>query len=309
MPLMNPDPSGITILGLGAMGSALAATQLDAGRATTVWNRSTARAEPLVTRGAILAPDAHAAIEANPLSIVCVVDNRATRAVLEEAALALSGRVVVNLTNGTPGQARTLAAWVHEHGAKYIDGGIMAVPPMIGTPGAAVFYSGAADAFATHRSTLEAFGEARYLGEDPGSAAAWDLALLSAMYGMYAGVLHAVALARGQGIPATELIPPLQAWLAAMEAGLPQFAEQVDTDQHATASPLAMQAQGFVNLVEASREAGVRPDLLLPVGELLEEAVAAGCGDDGITSLVRLLERSQVRSRTMGSDRTRTAVS
>jgi 3-hydroxyisobutyrate dehydrogenase-like beta-hydroxyacid dehydrogenase len=286
---MTQDDNAISVLGLGAMGSALAAAQLDAGRTTTVWNRSPARAEPLVARGATFATDPQAAIEASPLSVVCVVDNDAVRTLLEQAGAAPSGRVVVNLTNGTPGQARTLAAWVEQQGAAYIDGGIMAVPPMIGAPGASVFYSGSADAFATHRATLEAFGAASYVGEDPGAAAVWDLALLSGMYGMFAGVLHAVALARSQGISATELMPPLQAWLTAMEATLPQFAEQVETDQHSTASPLAMQAQGFVNLIEASREGGVRPDLLAPTGALLHEAVAAGHGDHGISSAVALL--------------------
>jgi 3-hydroxyisobutyrate dehydrogenase-like beta-hydroxyacid dehydrogenase len=223
---------------------------------------------------------------------VCLVDNAAVREVLADAADALAGRVLVNLTNGTPGQARALAAWAQNQGAAYLDGGIMAVPAMIGGPAASIFYSGPSEALEQSRDLLETFGAVRYVGEDAGTAAAWDLALLSGMYGMYAGVLLAVALGQGNGIRPTELIPALQAWLTAIESGLPQLAENVEADRHATASPLAMQAEGFPNLVGACEEVGVRADLLLPIGVLMRAAVAAGHGSDGISSTVKLLARS-----------------
>lgn len=288
---MNSTDSSITILGLGAMGSALASAQLAAGRSTAVWNRSYERAEPFAAQGATVLASAREAIETSPLCVVCLVDDDAVRTVLADASPALAGRVLVNLTNGTPAQARALAEWAGQHGAVYLDGGIMAVPAMIGGPASSVFYSGPSDALERHRDALESFGAVRYVGEDPGAAAAWDLALLAGMYGTYAGVLLALALGRGNGISPTELMPALEAWLTAMGTRLPQLAEQVETDQHASGSPLAMQAQGFPNLVVACEEAGVRPDLLLPIGALLGEAVEAGHGSDGISSTVRLLER------------------
>jgi len=144
---MNPtDSSSITILGLGAMGSALASVQLAAGRPTAVWNRSYERAEPFAAQGATAFGSAREAIEASPLCVVCLVDDDAVRAVLADASAALAGRVLVNLTNGTPEQARALAEWARQHGAVYLDGGIMAVPAMIGGPVASVFYSGASGA-------------------------------------------------------------------------------------------------------------------------------------------------------------------
>jgi 3-hydroxyisobutyrate dehydrogenase-like beta-hydroxyacid dehydrogenase len=46
-PMQNVQKQ-VTILGLGAMGSALAAALLDAGHTTTVWNRSAGKAGALV---------------------------------------------------------------------------------------------------------------------------------------------------------------------------------------------------------------------------------------------------------------------
>ncbi|GIF03971.1 NAD(P)-binding domain-containing protein [Actinoplanes siamensis] len=44
-----------TFLGLGAMGTALAATLLDAGLPVVGWNRDPRRARPLAGRGAVVA--------------------------------------------------------------------------------------------------------------------------------------------------------------------------------------------------------------------------------------------------------------
>ena len=202
--------------------------------------------------------------------MVCLVDDAAVHAVLDGIDItATTGRTVVNLTNGTPAQARAGAA---AFGPSYLDGGIMAVPPMIGRPGSLILYSGSRAAFDEALPILKIWGEARYLGEDPGRAALFDLALLSAMYGMFGGVHHAMALTRG----AVE--PFLKPWLAAMLHALPDGKDKVD-------SSLAMQATAYVNLLDASRAAGVRADLVTAMGDLLHRGVAAGPG----TSLVDLL--------------------
>jgi 3-hydroxyisobutyrate dehydrogenase-like beta-hydroxyacid dehydrogenase len=40
--------SDVTVIGLGAMGSALAATLIEKGHVVTVWHRTAAKAAPLV---------------------------------------------------------------------------------------------------------------------------------------------------------------------------------------------------------------------------------------------------------------------
>jgi len=259
----------VTVLGMGAMGRALAGALVESGRSVTVWNRTPGRS----VAGAIVAGTAADAVVASPLVVVCVVDNAAAHTVLDPVDL--TGKTVVNLTNGTPAQARAAAA---AFGSSYVDGGIMAVPPMIGAPGALILYSGALDAFEAARPVLEVWGEARYLGADPGAAALYDLALLAAMYGMFGGVYHALAMTRG------EAAPLLKPWLEAMLAALPDGEDKTD-------SSLAMQATAYVNLLDASRDAGVRTDLVTAMGELLHRGVAAGPG----VSLVDLLLEEPAR--------------
>ncbi|MFI6505997.1 NAD(P)-dependent oxidoreductase [Streptosporangium sp. NPDC050855] len=307
----------MTVIGLGAMGRALAEAFLDNGHPTTVWNRTAARSEELAARGATAAATVAEAIAASPLVVICVLDHASVRNVLD-AALGgtdvldtpgasgsgtgvLAGRTLVNLTNGTPAQARETARWVAGHGAEYLDGGIMAVPPMIGTSGSLVLYSGSQESFRAHERTFEVLGGAMYLGVEPGRAALYDIALLSAMYGMFGGFFHAVALAGSEGVPATEFTPLVVSWLNAMATAFPGMAEAIDSGDHpSTGSNLRMQAVSFVNLLDTSRDQGVDTGLLEPMGALLDRGVAAGLGAGDVSAVVDLL-----RAAPAGDARTR----
>ncbi|SHE96216.1 3-hydroxyisobutyrate dehydrogenase [Streptoalloteichus hindustanus] len=283
----------MTVLGLGAMGTALVEAFLAGGHATTVWNRTPGKADGVVARGAVVAETVAEAVAASPLVVVCLWDDAVVRDVLHPVADALAGRVVVNLTNGTPAQAREMAAWAAEHGVEYVDGGIMAIPPGIGTEHAFVLYSGAEAAFEAHREVLERLGAAKYLGADAGLAALFDLALLSGMYGTFAGLWHSLAMVRTENVSAAEFVPMLGPWMQAMIGGnLDRLAHQLDTGDygHEVVSNLAMQAAAFPNIVQASLDQGIRPDLMAPIQRLMDQAVAAGHGAEDVAVVVDLLK-------------------
>ncbi|MBV1938456.1 NAD(P)-binding domain-containing protein [Streptomyces sp. BV286] len=290
-PAPAPALAPVTVLGLGLMGTALATALLRAGHPTTVWNRTRSRTGPLTAQGATPADTPAEAVSASPLVVVCLTTYDDVTGLLQPHTTALAGRTLVNVTNGTPAQARKFAIWAQEHGIQYVDGGIMAVPQMIGTPAAYVLYSGDQEAYASHRPALAALGGTRWTGTDPGLAALYDLSLLTGMYGMVMGVAQSFALIRSQGIEAREFAPLLSDWLNAMTAGLvPGTAEAVDTGRHLTdVSSLAVNQAAFPNLLTAFADQGVRPELFAPMRELLDRAVAEGHADDGFSRLVELL--------------------
>ncbi|WP_410785753.1 NAD(P)-dependent oxidoreductase [Kribbella sp. C-35] len=280
----------VTVLGLGAMGTALARAFLAAGHPTTVWNRTPGRSPELDTElGAIRAATAAEAIAASPLVVVCLLVDDTVRSTLD--GIDLTGTTIVNLTNSTPGQARATAERVATAGAQYVDGGIMAVPAMIGGPAAFIFYSGVPEAFEQHRADLSVLARPEYVGADPGLAALYDIALLSAMYGMFGGAQHALALIGTENVPAEPFTERfLLPWLTAMLGSLPRIAKDLDNGPSDTAgSNLEMQAAAFDNLTDASRAQGVDPMLLEPMGGLLRKAVAAGHGDADLAALIGLL--------------------
>ncbi|MGC7095489.1 NAD(P)-dependent oxidoreductase [Amycolatopsis lurida] len=289
---MTENSTQVTFAGLGDMGRALAAAVLRNGFTATVWNRTPGKAGELVAAGAHEAAGLGEAFEASPVVILCVVDNTAVGELLDAAGDRLRGRTVVNLTNGTPRQARELAERVTALGAEYVDGGIMAVPPGIGTEASFVLYSGPEGVVEARRGLFETFGGVQYVGEDTGLASLYDLALLSGMYGMHAGLMHAYALIGSAGISATEFSALLVPWIQAMSGFAREAADRIDRDDFTkdVVSNLAMQAQAFPNLIEASKEQGVRPDLMEPVLRLFQERVAQGHGDEDGVGVIKLLQ-------------------
>lgn len=287
------EKTPVTLLGLGAMGTALARAWLAAGHPLTVWNRTPARAAALAAEGATVADSAAEAVAANTLVVVCLLDAASVDEALAGADLA--GRDLVDLTTGTPAQARARAEWARERGARHLDGGIMAVPPMIGVPeaGGYVFYSGSRELFERHRETLGVPAGTTYVGEDAGFAALHDVALLSAMYGMFAGAAHAFALIRKEDIDPASLAPLLADWLVAMAPAVHLTADQLRNgdDTEGADSSLAMQVAGIPTFLTTAEQQGVSPELLSPYFTLMRRSLAESGGGEGGTGMIDLLVR------------------
>lgn len=293
-----PQQAPVSVVGLGAMGSALARALLRTDHPTTVWNRTPSKADALVAEGAQVADSLTGAVTASPLTVVCLLDYDKARQALVPAADNLAGRTVVNLSNGTPRQAREYAAWTADHGADYLDGGIMAIPPMIGGPAALILYSGNPDVFTSCEPTLADLGTCRYLGADPGLAGLYDLALLSAMYGMFGGFVHAASLVGTEQVSAADLVTLLDPWLRAMLPSLTEAAAQIDSGNYGrdVSSPLAMQATALANIVDSAREQGIRADIFLGLRDLVDQAVAAGHDHDDFSSLIEVMKAARPSS-------------
>lgn len=283
----------ITLLGLGDMGTALARAWLTAGHPLTVWNRSPEKAEPLAGKGArTVATPAEAVASATGPVVLCLLDDASVGETLDGTDL--HGKDVVNLTTNTPAQAQQRARWAEARGARFLDGGIMAVPPMIGRPetGGYIFYSGDHTLFERHREALEVPAGAEFVGADPGHAALHDIALLSAMTGMFAGITHAFALMGPEkGIDQARFATLLAQWLGAMSGAAHGIAAQLESGNYTegVTSNLAMMAAANDTLLATAQDQSVDPRLLTPYMELMRHRVAQGHGDEGLAGTVGLL--------------------
>ncbi len=107
---MNYD---VTVIGAGRMGSALAAALFHKGFRTTVWNRTASKTEALSKLGLRVAPSIQDAIREADAVIVNINDYKSTRRLLEQPDIetALRGRIVVQLSSGTPKEAGETDSW------------------------------------------------------------------------------------------------------------------------------------------------------------------------------------------------------
>ncbi|TDB79531.1 NAD(P)-dependent oxidoreductase [Micromonospora sp. KC721] len=289
-----PDKS-VTVLGLGPMGRSLAGAFLDAGLRTTVWNRTPGRDRQLVERGAVGARSAEEAVAASDLTVVCVVNYDAVDAILRRDAVrdALRGHTVVNLTADTPDRARDSAHWAARHGIRYLDGAIMTPTTTIGTPEAVFVHSGPEDLYEKHRPVLDALGGTHtHLGEEIGRAAAYDIALLDIFWTAMAGYVHALAVAKAEGIPARELAPFAKGIGSILPPIFEELAEDVEKGNFSGEdNPITSAASSMAHIVHTSEAHGIDAGVMRPAEGMARRAIGLGHATDGFTRIVEVLGR------------------
>ncbi|MET8318545.1 NAD(P)-binding domain-containing protein [Micromonospora sp. NPDC005189] len=280
----------VTVLGLGPMGQALAGAMLAAGHRTTVWNRTSARADPLIARGARRATTVDEAVRASPLTLVCVIDSAAVHEIVEPAVAALKGRTLVNLSADTPRRAREMSEWAGSHGVHHLDGAIMTPAPTIGGPDALVLYSGPEHVWQTHRATLASIGGAAdWLGPEPDRAAAHDIALLDVFWTAMSGVAHAFALARAERISPTALAPYARAIGGLLPELIDDMARRLAADDHAAdVSAIASAAASMAHIIDAADEHGIDAGMVRAARTAAVRAISTGHGDDDFSRMTEM---------------------
>ena len=151
---------------------------------------------------------------------------------------------------------------------------------MIGGASSRLLYSGDENAYTAAEPALKRSAPPNSGGIDAGLASLKDMALLAAMDLMFLGYVQAFAMMRTAGTPAVETAAEVEAWLAAMLPHGKRLAAIVDGGTYDTGGQsVDFDRFGIGSLITASREQGIRADLLEPHQKLLEELAATGRGD------------------------------
>ena len=248
------DSANVTVLGLGLMGSALARALSAAGLNVAVWNRNLDKAKALESGIVSVAQTIEEAIAASSIIIVCVRDYAVTRDLLsvDEVEGKLSDKVIIQLSTGTPTQAREAAAWASTINASYIDGAIMAFPDAIGKEDCVILYAGDANVFDFCQPVVQALGGISPLvGDDPGSAAGLDNGLLSIYFSFLFGVVHGAAICDAENVPLSLFKEMGTAILPVMTGVLTRSVDMIAADNYESEHSTLVTSASAINQVAA----------------------------------------------------------
>lgn len=299
--------TSVSVIGLGAMGSALARAQIAAGHDVTVWNRTAARAEPLVAAGARLAGTGAEAATAGTIILICVDTYASAETALEGTWCegGLAGRTVVQLGTSSPGEARAFATRVEAAGGQALDGAIMAYPDFVGPDSDGLIMIGGSQAAWRDAEPALRFlsGNVRHLGENIVAPAALDTAMLTMSLALYAGVAHAARICESEGVPVGDL-----ARLASHGPLATNRLEVIAADAFRLGSlhdggSLAVWADVADRLCEQARERDIDAEIPEFLAQLYRRATDAGHGAEDVMALVKLLRGADSRTTLRGEAR------
>lgn len=202
------DPIGF--IGLGKMGSAMAANLLKAGFKLHVYNRTLEKAAPLLEQGAILMPHASDTAERGGIVLTMLADDHAVenvvcgeRGILEHLG---PGGIHLSLSTVSPATARRLAERHSRYQTAYL------AAPVFGRPEAAaakklwISLSGPTTAKERVKPILEAMGQGIFdFGEEPGAANVVKLAGNFLLASAIEALAEALALAEKNGVDRMKL--------------------------------------------------------------------------------------------------------
>jgi 3-hydroxyisobutyrate dehydrogenase-like beta-hydroxyacid dehydrogenase len=286
----------VAVIGTGRMGSALAAALLNKGFVTTVWNRTAAKTEPLSRLGVCVAKSMLEAVDQADVVIVNINNYDSTIELLRhpEIEAALRGKILVQLSSGTPDEAREMQSWAQPLGIEYLDGAILSYPVAIGKPGGTVLYSGSEQLFKRAKPVLLAFGDnAMFVGDEIGHASALDVAALIWGTSAMIGFLQGYVVCEAENMPVErymqlvkDLMPVLESIVADLYARV--RAKNYDNTQAA----LETWAVGPREVIGWSKAHGVDHGIADPQLLLIEKAVKTGKGQADFAYLYEVLKKS-----------------
>ena len=206
-------------VGLGVMGGGIARRLLAAGHMVTGWNRTKAKAEPLVAEGLRWADSPREVAEQSEVVFTMVTNTAAVQAVTDGPDGVLAGlrpgTVYVDMSTASPANSRALAARVAEAGAAMLDAPVSGSVITLEQGKLSVMVGGDAEVFERVRPVLEAIGPRVIHVGGNGAAVTMKIASNLSLAVQMLAFSEGVLLAEKSGIPRERAVEALLATVIA----------------------------------------------------------------------------------------------
>jgi 3-hydroxyisobutyrate dehydrogenase-like beta-hydroxyacid dehydrogenase len=284
----------VGFVGLGIMGAGMARNLLGAGFDVTVYNRTSARTQPLVDEGATAADSPKQLAEACQVVLICVSDTPDVEAVLfgEDglAAGLAEGTLVIDTSTVSPEATREWADRLAGQGVALVD-----APVSGGSEGAqngtlSVMVGGPQAAVERARPYLDAIGSTVTHVGDSGAGQTCKLANQILVVVNMLGVAEALVFAKAGGLDLAKTIDAVEGG-AAGSWMLANRGPQVIDDDWRPGFTIDLQQKDLRLVLETAAANGVPTLATAQIAQLYRVLQQDGLGSEGNHALTKAIER------------------
>lgn len=283
----------IGFIGLGTMGSPMASNLLKQGYEVTVYNRTIAKCESLVTQGATAATTPRKATESVDTIITMVSDDNSIRAVYEgeDGVLAglKAGMTVIDCSTISPSLVKQLAEQVTAKGASFLDAPVTGSSPAA-IDGTLVFMiGGSEEVLAKEQDIFDCLGK-KILHMGPnGSGAVAKLAHNTIVGINNLALAEGFAIASKSGLPADAFLELVQLGSAGSKAAELKGNKIINHD-FTNQFSLALMLKDLKLASALTDGSGIPAPMLNVAKSLFQAGQSEGYGDDDLSSVVKIYE-------------------
>lgn len=278
----------IAVLGLGAMGSAIAATLIEDGEQVVVWNRNAGKAQRFRELGARVDDRAMSACAQADVVVVVTATPIDLAADFAELGERLKGKTVVNLATGRPSEVQQLEQIVRGAGAKFISGTIQCFPPDIGGENAIILFGAEETVWNEVEPVLRKIApQSTYVGTRPDVPNVLDAGLTGTfVFGAGAAFLEGLRFVVNSGVSIDEIRDLIPSYLAGQMHFIEGLFESVATsDYQPRGADLDIYARATGLFQQALEDVGQPPRILKALRERILASIAEGDGGRGYAAL------------------------
>lgn len=291
---MGESAGSVAFIGLGVMGAGMAANLARKGFETTVFNRSAAKADPVVALGARRADSARAAVAGARVVFLCLPATSDVEGVLfGPAGIAeclAAGTVVVDTSTIDPVATRLFARRLADRGIMMLD-----APVSGGQKGAAdgtltCMVGGSAEALAIARPFLAAMATTIVHTGDSGAGQVTKACNQICVSANLAGASEAMALAMKMGVDPARVREALLGG-AARSVALERHVQKLLDRDFRPGFRTTLIAKDLAIAAKALNDAGVFAPVSAAVLQVIKALAASGRQDDDWCSVGALVQQ------------------
>jgi 3-hydroxyisobutyrate dehydrogenase-like beta-hydroxyacid dehydrogenase len=282
----------VGFIGLGIMGSRMAANLARAGFELTVWNRTAATTQEWAARhGATVAATPQALASNSDVVVTMVVDGPQVEAVLlgEEGAGHGPGLLCVDMSTIGPAAAREIAARLEERGVLFMDAPVTGSSPKAEDGTLTIMAGGEAADFERARPLFEAMGELVVHVGPVGHGQLVKVINNAVAAANTAVVAEALLAGARAGADLDALVRVMQAGSGA-SAMLDLKHAPMRARNYTTLFKLEHMLKDLRLCLDEARAAGVRTEMIEATEAILAEANERALGDKDFAALLEVVE-------------------
>jgi 3-hydroxyisobutyrate dehydrogenase-like beta-hydroxyacid dehydrogenase len=282
-------PEKVAFLGLGIMGSRMAANLCRAGFEVHAWNRTRGRAEELAAEhGAVVADTPAAAAAAAGIAITMVVDSPEVEAVLlgeDGAADGLpKGGLAIDMSTIAPSASRSIADRLGERGIRFLDAPVTGSKPKAADGTLTIMVGGDRQQFERALPLFEAMGKLVLHVGPQGHGSMVKLINNTVAAVNTAAVAEGIAVGRQAGLDLDKLVEVIGAGSGA-SAMLELKARPIIEHDYEPLFKLGHMLKDVRHCLDEARALGVEPRVAAAAEALYAEADDAGHYDDDFAAV------------------------
>eukprot|EP00931_Biecheleriopsis_adriatica_P092998 TRINITY_DN66747_c0_g1_i1.p1 TRINITY_DN66747_c0_g1~~TRINITY_DN66747_c0_g1_i1.p1 ORF type:complete len:309 (-),score=72.46 TRINITY_DN66747_c0_g1_i1:25-900(-) len=281
--------------GLGQMGEAMTANMLAAGLQLTVWNRTSAKCEPIEKLGASVGASPKEVFDQSDVIFVMLSTPDAAMEFWRDQVCHTKGKTVVDCATLGADCMVKIGEMVAAAGGKFLEAPVAGHSGMAKAKTIEFLVAGPKDLFETVGPSMDTMAKGKnYCGEKIGDASKMKLVVNSTLGNMMASLAEALVLTEKAGLSQEQYLNIIGSHAALSNGLFKMFGPKMVAGDHTPLFMTKHEAKDLGLALDMAKSAGADAPIAAATSTLLEDTVKDGYAEKHMSAVYETLKKRKI---------------